>query len=117
MYAGMVSDIDMSNNLMTQFFDVTEENAGEVYSDTLPTNGTRLAQGEEVVAVGVRNAGNVETEATPVITLTPIGGGDSVASIKKNSMKDNISHISTGGGALLEYISKGFLPSLDLLKK
>ena len=78
MYAGMVSDIDMSNNLFTQFFDVDEENAGEVYSDTLPANGTRLAQGEEVVAVGVRNAGNVETEATPVITLTPIGSGDPV---------------------------------------
>ena len=46
-----------------------------------------------------------------------IGGGDSVASIKINGRKDKISHISTGGGALLEYISKGFLPSLDLLKK
>ena len=57
------------------------------------------------------------SHATKNGAFSLIGGGDSVASIKKNSMKDNISHISTGGGALLEYISKGFLPSLDLLKK
>ncbi len=77
-YAAMLSDIDLSNNLINQFFDVAEENAGEIYSDTLPADGTRLPQGDEVVAVGVRNAGNVDTEATPVITLTPLLGGTPV---------------------------------------
>ena len=54
------------------------------------------------------------SKATKNGAFSLIGGGDSVASIKHR--KNNISHISTGGGALLEYISKGFLPSLDLLK-
>ncbi|MEC7877681.1 MAG: phosphoglycerate kinase, partial [Bacteroidota bacterium] len=57
------------------------------------------------------------SHATKNGAFSLIGGGDSVASIKINGRKDKISHISTGGGALLEYISKGFLPSLDLLKK
>ena len=42
-----------------------------------------------------------------------VGGGDSIAAINNNN---NISFISTGGGALLEYIVKGTLPSLKLLK-
>ena len=44
-----------------------------------------------------------------------VGGGDSVAAINKNNNMNNISFISTGGGALLELISKGTLPSLKLL--
>ena len=34
-----------------------------------------------------------------------------------NNLENNISFISTGGGALLEYIANGTLPSLDLIKK
>ena len=44
-----------------------------------------------------------------------VGGGDSVAAINKNNNVKNISFISTGGGALLELLSKGTLPSLKLL--
>ena len=44
-----------------------------------------------------------------------VGGGDSVAAINKNNNMNNISFISTGGGALLELLSKGTLPSLKLL--
>ncbi len=69
-----------------------------------------FSNGTDKIAQAISNA-------TKNGAFSLIGGGDSVASIKKNSMKDNISHISTGGGALLEYISKGSLPSLDLLKK
>jgi hypothetical protein len=77
-YAAMLSDIDLSNNQLIQNFNVDEVNAGETYSDTLPADGARLAQENEVVSVGVRNAGNIDTEATPVITLTPIIGGTPV---------------------------------------
>ena len=72
------SDIDLSNNQIIQNFDVDEVNAGEVYSDTLPADGSRLALENEVVSVGVRNAGNIDTEATPIITLTPVLGGTPV---------------------------------------
>ncbi|MAR40501.1 MAG: phosphoglycerate kinase [Flammeovirgaceae bacterium] len=58
---------------------------------------------------------NSVTEATKKGAFSLVGGGDSVSAVKKNNKENNISFISTGGGALLEYISNGTLPSLELL--
>jgi len=44
-----------------------------------------------------------------------IGGGDSVAAVYKAGVSDKISHISTGGGASLEYIANENLPGLEAL--
>lgn len=46
-----------------------------------------------------------------------LGGGDTLSVIKKLPNKDKITHISTGGGAMLELIEKGTLPGLDALEK
>lgn len=51
-------------------------------------------------------------EATSVV-----GGGDTLAAISKKEYLENITHISTGGGAMLEYIEKGTLPGIEALKK
>lgn len=48
--------------------------------------------------------------------VTLVGGGDSVSAIKKAGVSDKISHISTGGGASLEYIEFGSLPGIEILK-
>ena len=45
-----------------------------------------------------------------------IGGGDSVSAINKSCHAAKVSHISTGGGASLEYIEKGTLPGIQALK-
>ena len=48
---------------------------------------------------------------------TVVGGGDSVAAINLlNLNEDSYSHICTGGGASLEYLSTGKLPGIDVLK-
>ena len=46
-----------------------------------------------------------------------VGGGDTLAAISKKEYLDKITHISTGGGAMLEYIEKGTLPAIEAIKK
>jgi len=46
-----------------------------------------------------------------------VGGGDTLAAISKKEYLDKLTHISTGGGAMLEFIEKGTLPGIEALKK
>jgi len=48
--------------------------------------------------------------------LSIVGGGSTLAAIKKKEYLNKISHISTGGGAMLEFIEKGTLPGIEALK-
>lgn len=49
--------------------------------------------------------------------ISVVGGGDTLAAISKKEYLDKITHISTGGGAMLEYIEKGTLPGIEALKR
>ncbi len=50
-------------------------------------------------------------------SLSIIGGGDSVSAVHKAGVSEHISHISTGGGASLEYIAKESLPGIEVLSE
>lgn len=47
---------------------------------------------------------------------TMVGGGDTVAAIEKLRINEDFSFISTGGGAMLDYLAKGTLPGLEALR-
>jgi len=49
--------------------------------------------------------------------ISIVGGGDSIAAIKKAGVTGKISHISTGGGASLEFLAYETLPGIDALEK
>ena len=48
--------------------------------------------------------------------MTIVGGGDTISTISDESLLQKIDLISTGGGAMLEFIEKGTLPTIETLK-
>jgi phosphoglycerate kinase len=61
---------------------------------------------------GTKSVAMTVAEATKNGTFTLIGGGDSVAAINKYELADEVSYVSTGGGAMLEYIEGKELPGV-----
>ncbi len=65
---------------------------------------------------GSRAIGEAIAEATAEGAFSLIGGGDSVACVNKFGLADQVSYISTGGGALLEAIEGKILPGVAAIK-
>lgn len=90
----------------------------ELFAKTIQGAGTVVWNGPMGVSEWKNFAAGTETVATAVAesgAVSIIGGGDSAAAIEKLGFADKMTHISTGGGASLEFLEGKELPGIACL--
>ena len=122
-----------SNDANTQFVAVDEIPDGwegldigpkteELFADVIKNSKTILWNGPtgvfefENFTSGSRAVGNAIVESTENGAFSLVGGGDSVACVNKFGIADKVSYVSTGGGALLEFIEGRELPGIKAIR-
>ena len=86
-------------------------------SKTILWNGPMGVFEMDNFAAGTKAIALAVADATSAGAFSLIGGGDSVAAINKYDLKDKVSYVSTGGGAMLEYIEGKELPGVKAIKE
>ena len=84
-------------------------------SKTILWNGPVGAFEMDKFTEGTKEVAKFVAQATKNGAKSVLGGGDTVAAAKKYGMSDCFTHISTGGGASLEFIEGKILPGVDAL--
>jgi phosphoglycerate kinase len=84
-------------------------------SKTVVWNGPMGVFEKKPFAAGTQAVAQAVADATSHGAITIIGGGDSAAAIEQMHLADKVSHVSTGGGASLEFMEKGHFSTLDIL--
>ena len=65
---------------------------------------------------GTKSIAKSIARATKKGAFSLVGGGDSVAAIRKYGLAEQVSYVSTGGGAMLEYLKGVELPGISAIK-
>ncbi len=96
--------------------------ATQVYSDVIKASKTVLWNGPmgvfemEAFSKGTFTVAQAVADATTDGAYTLIGGGDSVSAINKAGLADHVSFVSTGGGAMLEFLEGKELPGVKAIE-
>ncbi|MBJ6118990.1 phosphoglycerate kinase [Pontibacter sp. BT310] len=97
--------------------------AREMYADVIRNSKTILWNGPMGVfemsnfSVGTEAIADAVVDATRMGAYSLIGGGDSAAAVNKFGYADKVSYVSTGGGALLEYMEGKTLPGVAAIER
>jgi phosphoglycerate kinase len=86
-------------------------------SKTILWNGPVGVFELESFSKGTQEIGRAIAESTKSGAFSLVGGGDSVAAVKKFKLENEVSYVSTGGGAMLESLEGKILPGIGALKK
>lgn len=84
-------------------------------AQTVAWNGPMGVFEIEETARGTFAIANILADMTEKGAITVIGGGDSASAVKKAGVQDRVSHVSTGGGASLEFMEGKTLPGIAAL--
>jgi phosphoglycerate kinase len=120
---------DFNNNANTQLVPINEipdgwmgldigEKSSELFKSTILNSKLILWNGPmgvfemETFQKGTVTVALTLAEATEKGAFSLVGGGDSVAAINKFNLGNKVSHVSTGGGAMLEYLEGKQLPGI-----
>ncbi len=85
-------------------------------SKTILWNGPMGVFEMEKFEAGTKSVALAIAEATDKGAFSLVGGGDSVSAINKYKLADKVSYVSTGGGAMLEYMEGRELPGIKAIK-
>lgn len=102
--------LDIGTKTCKKFADVIEK------SKTILWNGPMGVFEMPNFETGTKYIAEAVAKATQNGAFSLVGGGDSVAAINKYNLKNKISYVSTGGGAMLEYIEGKELPGILAIK-
>ncbi|MBP5527458.1 MAG: phosphoglycerate kinase [Bacteroidales bacterium] len=85
-------------------------------SKTILWNGPAGVFELETFAKGTKAIAQSVAESCKKGCFAAVGGGDSVAAVKQMGIADQMSYVSTGGGAMLEYLEGKVLPGIKAIK-
>jgi phosphoglycerate kinase len=102
--------LDIAEKTIAEFSVVIEN------SKTILWNGPMGVFEMEKFSKGTTAIAKAIAAATAKGAFSLIGGGDSVAAINKNNLTDKVSYVSTGGGAMLEYMEGKKLPGIVAIR-
>lgn len=103
--------LDIGSKTVVLFSDIIKK------SKTLLWNGPMGVFEMENFQQGTKAVAEAVVEATKNGAFSLIGGGDSAAAIAKFGLENEVSYVSTGGGALLEYMEGKELPGVAAIQK
>lgn len=101
--------VDIGPKTQLEFTDIIEQ------ANTIVWNGPmgyfedqRFKKGTDAICKAIVNNNH---------TTSIVGGGETITALENQENIEKITHISTGGGAMLEFIEKGTLPGIEALKR
>jgi phosphoglycerate kinase len=103
--------LDIGPDTVKKYGQILEE------SKTILWNGPMGVFEMPPFAKGTIAVGEHIAAATKKGAFSLVGGGDSVAAVKQFGLEDQVSYVSTGGGAMLEMLEGKSLPGIEALKK
>lgn len=112
----MIKDLPLSNNILMDIGSKTINEYKKIISEakTIFFNGPAGVFEEDKAEMGTKSLLIAIADSS---AFSAVGGGDTITALNKYSLLDQMSYVSTGGGALIRFLSGEELPVIKALKK